>query len=83
MPAELPDGFPRPEREPPADGDGVYAGAHAFLPLWLLDRLRASGRCAHCYLPKMAHPVLGWTQARFYGDRSKAGLGHDVHQRFP
>jgi hypothetical protein len=47
-------------------------GPHAFKALRWRDARWFGGRCAHCYLPRDAHPVTGWTTARPLGDRREA-----------
>jgi hypothetical protein len=49
-------------------------GPHTFRPLRWWDALRSNGRCAHCYIPRSAHPVHGWIRARPLGDKRKAEL---------
>lgn len=37
---------------------------HDFSPYRWHDRLHALGRCRHCIMPKLSHPVPIWMQAR-------------------
>lgn len=46
-------------------------GPHEFAPL-RRPAITDNARCRACYLPKSAHPVMGWTRSRPLGDRRAA-----------
>lgn len=47
-------------------------GEHKFRPLTWRDRLRSSGRCEACFLPKVMHPIHFYVPARPLGDKRPA-----------
>ncbi len=51
-------------------GDGT--GPHEFAPL---KRWWNRGRCKHCFVPRIDHPVRGWVEARALGDKRLPDYG--------
>ena len=62
-------------QEPP-DGQEreahAQSGPHEFASL---KRWWSRGRCRHCFVPRVDHPVRGWVEARALGDKRLPDYG--------
>jgi hypothetical protein len=57
----------------PAHRGTTTCGPHDFRQL----TARRPQQCYHCYLPPVAHPTTGWTQARPLGDTGMRPPNYD------